>query len=68
LREFAIRSEQETPAEILHSALIVNAEIVGRPDTLGRIAPQAAADILVVDGNPLEDLSLSLSAEHGLSH
>jgi imidazolonepropionase-like amidohydrolase len=58
LREFAIRSEQESPAEILHSALVVNAEIVGRPDTLGRIAPQAAADILVVDGNPLEDVSL----------
>jgi imidazolonepropionase-like amidohydrolase len=58
LREFAIRREQESPAEILHSALVVNAEILGRRDTLGCIVPQAAADILVVDGNPLEDLSL----------
>ena len=58
LDEFRIRGEIETPFEVLHSATAVNAEIVQRPDELGCIRTGAHADLLVVDGNPLEDLSL----------
>jgi imidazolonepropionase-like amidohydrolase len=35
----------------------VNAEIL-RLDRLGRIEPGYVADLLVVDGNPLDDLAL----------
>ena len=57
-REFSIRAEVLSPAEILRSATIVNAEILGKTGELGVVAPGALADLLVVDGDPLADLSL----------
>ncbi len=56
--EFAIRSRVLSPLEIIRSATLVNAEILNRAGELGEIAPGALADLLVVDGNPLEDLSV----------
>jgi imidazolonepropionase-like amidohydrolase len=44
--------------EILRSATLVNAEILGRVGELGVVAPGALADLLVVDGNPLDDVSV----------
>ena len=57
-REFLIRAEVMKPHEIIHSATIVNAEIVQRPGQLGEIVPDAYADLLVVDGDPYQDLGL----------
>src|SRR5262249_19631651 len=57
-REFLIRAELMKPAEIIHSATIVNADILQRAGELGEGTPGAFADLLVVDGNPLEDLGL----------
>ena len=57
-REFLVRAELMKPAEIVHSATIVNAEILQRADELGELKPGAFADLIVVDGNPLEDLGL----------
>ena len=49
--------------EIIASATRVGAEILRREGELGVIAPGARADILVVDGNPLDDIGLL--AGHG---
>jgi imidazolonepropionase-like amidohydrolase len=57
-REFLIRAELMKPAEIIHSATIVNADILQRVGELGELTPGAFADLIVVDGNPLEDLGL----------
>jgi imidazolonepropionase-like amidohydrolase len=57
-KEFTIRAKALPPAEILRSATLVNAEILNRSGELGVIAPGALADLLVVDGDPLADLSL----------
>ena len=57
-KEFLLRGEALSPQEIIHSATIVGAELLGRPGELGVIAPGALADLLVVDGNPLKDLGL----------
>ena len=57
-RELSIRAQVLSPAEILRSATLVNAEILGRSGELGVVAPGALADLLVVDGDPLENLSL----------
>jgi imidazolonepropionase-like amidohydrolase len=57
-KEFLLRSEALSPQEIIRSATIVGAELLGRPGELGVIAPGALADLLVVDGNPLKDLGL----------
>lgn len=56
--EFSIRAEVFEPVDILRSATSVNAEIIGQGETLGRIAPGFTADLIVVDGDPLSDLSL----------
>jgi imidazolonepropionase-like amidohydrolase len=36
----------------------VNAALLNRTGELGVIAPGACADLLVIDGNPFEDLTL----------
>ena len=56
--EFLIRSEVLSPMEIIQSATLVNAEILNMDGELGVIAPGAIADLLVVDGDPTEDLQL----------
>jgi imidazolonepropionase-like amidohydrolase len=56
--EFRLRAQVETPFEILNSATAVNAEILGLSGQLGTIAQGAFADFLVVDGDPLTDISL----------
>jgi imidazolonepropionase-like amidohydrolase len=57
-REFLIRAELMKPAEIIHSATIVNAEILQRAGELGELVPGAFADLIVIDGDPLADLNL----------
>lgn len=56
--EFTLQSMATLAPEILRSATHVNAELMGQAGKLGVIAPGAYADLAVVDGNPLEDLSL----------
>jgi imidazolonepropionase-like amidohydrolase len=57
-REFTIRSDVFTPLEILRQVTSVNAEVMQMQGQLGCIAPGAYADLLVVDGDPLKDISL----------
>jgi imidazolonepropionase-like amidohydrolase len=57
-REFTIRSEVFTPLELLRQATSINAELMMQQGKLGCIAPGAHADLLVVDGDPLRDISL----------
>jgi imidazolonepropionase-like amidohydrolase len=57
-REFTLRREVFTPLEILRQATSINAEILQQQGKLGCIAPDAHADLLVVDGNPLENIEL----------
>jgi imidazolonepropionase-like amidohydrolase len=56
-REFRIRREVQSAAAILHSATAVNAEILMEPK-LGKIQPGCCADILIVDGDPLQDIGV----------
>ncbi|MEI8332860.1 MAG: amidohydrolase family protein [Chloroflexota bacterium] len=56
-REFAIRAEVERPGDVVRSATSVNADLLRRPD-LGRILVGATADLIVVDGDPLADVTV----------
>jgi len=56
--EFTLRAPAMPAAEILRSATHVNAEMMGQAGKLGVVAPGAWADLVVVDGNPLDDLTL----------
>lgn len=57
-REFALRSQVLSPLAILQSATINPARMLGRPDSLGQIKAGFEADILVLSGNPLEDVRI----------
>jgi imidazolonepropionase-like amidohydrolase len=57
-REFLLRREVLSPIEIIRQATLVGAEIVRMPGKLGVVAPGALADILVIDGNPLERIEV----------
>ena len=57
-RELLLRADVQTPVDVLRSATLVNADLLGRTGELGVIAPGATADLLLVDGNPLEDLAV----------
>jgi len=65
-REFAIRAEVLSASEIIRSATSVNARILGRESEIGVVAPGARADLLVVDGNPLDDIGLLARPETGI--
>jgi imidazolonepropionase-like amidohydrolase len=56
--EFLLRAEVLKTADIIRSATLIGAEVVRQEGELGIIAPGAIADLLVVDGNPLDDLKL----------
>ena len=57
-REFLIRGEVMKPLEVIQSATTVAARVLREEGKLGVVAPGAFADLLVVDGNPLDDLGL----------
>lgn len=62
-RELALKAEVMTPMEAIVSATRTNAELIGMADRIGTLEPGKSADLIAVDGNPLEDLTLF---EHGL--
>jgi imidazolonepropionase-like amidohydrolase len=57
-REFTLRGEVFTPLEILRQATSIGAEMMMLEGKLGCVQPGAFADLLVVDGDPLRDISL----------
>jgi imidazolonepropionase-like amidohydrolase len=57
-RELEIKTEVMSPMESLVSATKTNAELFGMEDDLGTIEQGKLADLLVVEGNPLEDIAI----------
>jgi len=45
-------------AEIIASTTTIAARLIGWEGRLGIVAPGALADLIVVDGNPLDDVSI----------
>jgi imidazolonepropionase-like amidohydrolase len=66
LREFEMRQDLDTPADILRSATVTNAELLMEKGTLGTIAEGAYADLLIVEGNPLADLGVLMNPQKNL--
>ncbi|MEV0264834.1 amidohydrolase family protein [Streptomyces sp. NPDC050617] len=57
-RELTLRAALESPMEALVAATRTNAEILGLSGQAGVIAPGARADLVLWNGNPLEDPEL----------
>ncbi|MBA2714658.1 MAG: amidohydrolase family protein [Rubrobacteraceae bacterium] len=57
-RELEIKTGVMSPMESLISATKTNSELFGMQDLIGTVEEGKLADLLVVDGNPLEDISV----------
>ncbi|RVX75961.1 hypothetical protein B0A52_00318 [Exophiala mesophila] len=57
-KEFQIRKAVQSPLEIIQSATINPARMMKRQDDLGRVAPGYIADLLILNANPLEDITV----------
>ena len=66
-REFVLRREVLSPIEIIRQATLVGAEILRMPGKLGVVKPDAYADLLVVDGDPIKKLELLTGQGESLS-
>jgi imidazolonepropionase-like amidohydrolase len=55
--EFALRAQVFSALEILQQATSVSAELLQMDGQIGRIAPGFVADLIVVDGDPLADIT-----------
>jgi imidazolonepropionase-like amidohydrolase len=65
--EFRIRGQVQPAAEILCSATVTAAELLGLAGQAGVVTAGALADLLVVDGNPLEDAGVLAEPGKNLS-
>jgi imidazolonepropionase-like amidohydrolase len=65
--EFTLRREVFSPIEILHQATSMGAEILQMKGKLGCVAPDALADLIVVDGDPTKDIGLLAQNGRALS-
>jgi imidazolonepropionase-like amidohydrolase len=66
LQEFVIRAEVQPPADLIRSATSTAAELLRMVGQVGVVAPGAFADLLVVDGNPLQDIRVLTTPERTL--
>ena len=65
-QEFAIRAAVQPAVEVLQSATIVAARLMGREAEVGQLVPGALADLLLVDGDPTADLAPLVQPEQGI--
>lgn len=65
--ELRVRAEIVGNLEALRSATTVASEIVQHSGRLGAVRPGAIADLLVVKGNPLQDISVLTGQGEGLA-
>ena len=66
LDEFAIRGEIIPAIDVLRAATCNGADLLGRSGELGEVIAGAHADLLVMDGDPLADLSVMTEPEANL--
>ncbi|MBO0847962.1 MAG: amidohydrolase family protein [Pseudonocardia sp.] len=66
LTEFSIRARVQPPADIIRAATTTAAELLGLTGRAGTVAPGAFADLLVVDGNPLDDIAVLTRPDEAL--
>jgi imidazolonepropionase-like amidohydrolase len=64
--EWRLRASVQTPAEILQSATSVAAKVLNQEGRLGVVAPGALADLIVVDGDPTQNIELMCSPEKSI--
>lgn len=62
--EFRIRSEVQPALDVIRSATSTAAELLGMSGEIGTLREGALADLVVLDGDPLEDIAVLAEPEH----
>ncbi|KAK4960738.1 hypothetical protein LTR66_012906 [Elasticomyces elasticus] len=57
-QEFGLRSQVQSSLEVLRSATVNAARMLRQDKFLGQISPNFAADLLILNANPLEDITV----------
>lgn len=57
-KEFSVRRQVQSSVQILQSATINAAKLLMQEDSLGQVKAGFRADLLILEGNPLQDISL----------
>lgn len=55
--EILVNQVGMTPMEVLKATTLINAEMIGQENNIGTLESGKRADIIVLDNNPLEDIS-----------
>ena len=67
-REFRIRAQVQTAADVIKSATLVAADLLNMSGEIGQLLPGTRADLLLLDGDPVADLTvLAEPAAHVLA-
>jgi len=66
-REFEFRADIVKPIDLLRSATSINAEIMKKSGELGCLAVGAHADLIAIEGNPLDDIHIMTKPEQNFS-
>lgn len=66
--EFSIRSRVQSPGSVLRSATTTAAKLLQAEGDLGVLTEGAYADLLLLDANPLEDITVLSNPETSISH
>ncbi len=64
--EFDLRTQAMSPVEALQSATIVAARMMRQEGRIGELVGGAWADLLIVDGDPTQELSMLTKPEQGI--
>jgi imidazolonepropionase-like amidohydrolase len=64
--EFRLRAQVQPVIDVIRSATTTAAALLDRAGTLGVLAPGAAADLLVLDADPLADVAVLADIEDHL--
>ncbi|MEV4644806.1 amidohydrolase family protein [Saccharopolyspora sp. NPDC049357] len=62
--EFRIRSEVQPPLDVIRSATTTAADLLGMSGEIGTLREGAVADLVVLDGDPLEDVAVLAEPKH----
>ena len=64
--EFMLRAAALSAVEVLQSATLTAAQLMRQEDHIGQLIPGAWADLLVVDGDPTQDLAVLADPARGI--
>ena len=66
LEEFRIRSEVCSNADLIRQATVNAAQLFRMESEIGKVEPGMSADLILVDGNPLDDIGVLCESEKHL--